>query len=184
MEKFIDNNEEIILCGDINIDTKALEYEENQKSQTQKAQNKLSTILKEKLIYKGLTILNSKDTFHIGNNYSSKLDIIMSNRLNKIKSTQTISDTESDHYAIITGRSMKISKSEESYIKIRNLKNSSQLELNNLIINNPKYKIAIESNNPDIICKNAINCINEAFDINSPEKKSKYLRNLKLILMK
>ena len=78
---------------------KAIDLKENLKTNTHKSQNKLMKIFKENLIDKGLVLLNKEDTF-IKGEYSSSLDIIMSNKINRITNTKMIKNLPSDHHAV------------------------------------------------------------------------------------
>ena len=63
ISKILDNNEECIMAGDFNIDFRAVNLKDHDKSQYQKSQNKLMEVLKVNLLEKGMTILNNKPTF-------------------------------------------------------------------------------------------------------------------------
>ena len=80
----LDNDEETIMAADWNIDLSAINKEEKEKTQTQKGQNRLIKILKDKLIDKGMILMNNTNTYHKGE-YSSALDGIFTNKPNKIK---------------------------------------------------------------------------------------------------
>ena len=78
-----DNNEEILLLGDINIDMSAINKLNSEKTSTQITQNKLMNIIKNNLIDKGVKLLNNQPTFR-RTDYTSQLDVIFSNRPQKL----------------------------------------------------------------------------------------------------
>ena len=71
--KLIDEKHEVIVAADWNIDLKAINMDEINKTQNQKSQNKLLKIMKENLLDKGMKLLNKIDMFHRGE-YTSLLD--------------------------------------------------------------------------------------------------------------
>ena len=87
------------MAGDFNIDLKAINISEKDKSQYQKSQNKLVEALKTNLLDKGMVILNKKETFNRGD-YKSQLDGILTNKPTKIKAVTTHENLPSDHFGV------------------------------------------------------------------------------------
>ena len=89
--------------------------------------------LRENIIDKGAKILNSEKTYRRGD-YSSQIDVMISNRPDKISSIHQLDDMDSDHSALILNRKMNIKQCEERFIKIRNFKNIENTDMNEIII--------------------------------------------------
>ena len=68
-----------------------------------------------------MKLLNNKPTF-FRTDYQSQLDIILSNKANKITKIETIEDLDSDHNAVMITRNMNVVDTEEQYLRVRDLK--------------------------------------------------------------
>ena len=102
--------------GDFNLDPKLLLIKEENKTKNQKNYNKMWTQMSQNILENGISILNKKNTRHQGNQ-ASQLDLIMTNRPEKITSTSQIDDTFSDHSLMILTRKSNIIQQEERLLK-------------------------------------------------------------------
>merc|ERR1712055_1202052 len=129
-------NKEVILIGDINLDMMAINLPENVKTQTQKSQNPLMALVKCNLTDNGMKLTNKEPTFFRQNGiYKSQLDIIMTNKINKISEIIQVNGTLSDHDVIGVIRKMKITNVEEIFYFSRDLNKLNPDELNSKVIN-------------------------------------------------
>ena len=109
------------MIGDINIDLQAINKTEENKTNYQKSQNPLMKILKDNIVDKNCKLMNFLNTFKRGE-YESQLDVIFTNRPDKIVSVQQNNRLDSDHAATCFIRKMKVKKVEEKLISIRKFK--------------------------------------------------------------
>ena len=128
--------------------------------------------MKEYLLDKVMNLMNNIDTYHRGD-YSSLLDGIITNIVNKIKNVKTYEELPSDHHGISLTRSMKIKKSEETYLNIRNLKNYENVDMDSKVINHPNYFSTLMTDNVNEACENIINIVNDVLKNVAPIKKNK-----------
>ena len=136
--------------------------------------------LKENLIDQGMKLINKEKTFfRYDDDYSSMLDIIMTNRTSKVKSVSQKNDSQSDHSVLTFNRQMKVIQSEELYIKTRKLSNLDTNELNSKIFSHELYYKSLYCNNPNEISDNIIQMVNDIYDEVAPMKKIKIDNNIK-----
>ena len=171
-----DKKEEVLLMGDINVDMDAVNKINSEKTTTQKCQNKLMNILKSNLIDKGINLLNDKHTFR-RTDYSSQLDVIFSNRPQKINNISQNDELDSDHSSITCTRNININSAEERLILVRNFKNIDPVNLNLQILTHEKYQPTLISSNANEICENTITILNDVFNSLAPEKRIKIHKN-------
>ena len=128
--------------------------------------------LRENIIDKGAKILNSEKTYRRGD-YSSQIDVMISNRPDKISSIHQLDDMDSDHSALILNRKMNIKQCEERFIKIRNFKNIENTDMNEIIMNHTEYKNIFTTKGSNNIAKLIKKIINESFNEIIPINKIK-----------
>ena len=161
-------NAEVIICGDFNINAKTWSKKEEDKSNYEKSFNKMSSMIKDKLIDNGMILINNKETRN-----KALLDHIYTNKIDKIESINQDDNTTSDHSLLEFSRNMKINKIEETLIETRNFKKIDYEKLNNDIMNNEKYLSTLEEDDTEIIAENIINIINDEMDNQSILRKIK-----------
>ena len=159
---------------------KALNKAEREKTGNQKSQNRLMEIFKNKLINRGMKLLN-RDSTYKRNNYESMIDVMITNRCNKISSIDQIGDSPSDHDILILNRKMEIKPVEESYIRIRDFNKIKDVDMNKEILENDEYEKVINHKGSNNIAKSLAKLINNVFNKYSPIKKIKIMNDDKVI---
>ena len=147
-EKMVEENinEEIILCGDFNINSKIFKINEENKSDYEKKFNPMLRMIKQRLNDNGLVMANKKET-----RLNTILDHVYTNKIKKIFEINQEDNTTSDHSLIEIVRKMKIDMVEETMIEIRNFKIINYDEINHNIINDNIYNKLLEDDDPNKI---------------------------------
>ena len=136
MEKAITEGLEIIHMGDMNID--ALTWTDRLITRTdhQKSLASLAELINNRIMDKGCVLINKEPTFNIMNNDIHKptqVDHIYTNTPNKIISTKTIHNTNSDHSAVSITRSSNQQTNYQNYYITRDYSNFNRTTFNNMI---------------------------------------------------
>ena len=167
INNLMEKDNETILMGDFNFDFNSINKTENEKTQTEKKFNQMYKSIINNLFSKNMIQIVKNNTRE-----NKILDHIYVNKINKIKNTQVIDDSFSDHSILSVSRSMSISIVEETLLVIRNLKNIDYYKLENNIFNNIKYLETLNQNDTNIIANNIIDIIIEEYNKLAPPKKN------------
>ena len=118
----LDEGLETITLGDCTFDLYQWEKPEAALNSYQQPQRPLVNLLKEKILNRGVTVINNHPTrnYDVDNQPNSCLDLTFTNRLKKIVSHQTITPSFSDHAIVKIIRRTKELKHFRNFIQTRN----------------------------------------------------------------
>ena len=164
---------EILTMGDINLNKLSWDKDKKDMNPYEKSQDKMVQMLKDKILTKGHIALNSKPTKEplTPEERPSCIDIIFTNKKDKITNFETKSPTFSNHYLQIVRRSIKNKKNLKNYIKIRTYKNFNKTQFQENIINHPDYIINMHERDPDTISEGIQKIIRESLDPLAPIRR-------------
>ena len=161
---------EILALGDLNLNTLRWDIPYESKNTYEKFQDKMVQLFKEKILHKGFKILNShptreKETI---DQKPACLDLMITNKHEKISSFQSGISNFSDHTIQILNRTAKIIKSPPKYLNIRSYKNFNRIDYKANIINHHEYIEVFHEQDPNIITKKLQNIIKDSIDQMAP----------------
>ena len=96
-------------------------------------------ILRENIVDIGAKNLLNSMTYR-KSDYESQIDVMISNRPDKISSSKQIDDMGSDHSALILNWKINIKQCEEKYIRTRDFKKIINIDMNEVIMNHSEYE--------------------------------------------
>ena len=155
-EQVSKDNVEIITMGDFNLNGLTFETPEDKKTGQDKTQAKMTRMLKDKILNNGFTLIGNQPTRTKDRPDSrpAALDLIMTNRRDKVESFEIGLSSFSDHLVqTLTRRTKKIVVT-QSRIKIRSFKNYSKQQYRDNIINHFKYIESLYESDPKTITGN------------------------------
>ena len=169
-EKALDEGVEIITLGDCNLDKYQWDKPATALNPYQTSQRPMVTELHQRILSRGVMVLNNLPT----RNYDSFtqpescLDLLFSNRQNKIISHETITPTFSDHALLKLTRRTKELKHHKTFISTRTYTNYDKFTYQNEIQNHPLYIETFYINDPIEIASNIQSMIRESIDPLAP----------------
>ena len=163
---------EIITMGDLNVNSLSFDQPEAMKSSQDKTQSKLSEMLQERILSKGFTLLGNQPTRTPDNPLSrpAALDLMITNRLEKIENYQVGLPSFSDHLVQTLTRRTKNLQVSQNRIKLRSFKKISVQQYRENIKNHPKYIETLYEGDPQIITGNIQQIIEESINEMAPIK--------------
>ena len=165
-------DKEIISLGDFNLNTLRWDVPNSEKSSYEKQQEPLIEMFKERILRKGFKILNTDPT-RVKDTPESKpscLDLMLTNRLEKIISFQSGSSTFSDHTLQILQRSSKGIIKNQKYIRIRSFTDFKISKFKEDILNHHLYIETAYEQDPNTICTNLQKIIQDSLEPQAPIK--------------
>ena len=130
-------------------------------------------ILQERILDNGFTVLNSEQTREKNhpNENPSCLDLIFTNRKDKIIMHDTVSPTFSDHFLLIVKRRTKNIIIPKQFIKIRSFKNFQKSIFQENILNHHDYINNFHEKDPNLIAEGLQKIIQNSLDPIAPVKR-------------
>ena len=152
-EQAILEEKEIIVLGDMNLNTIRWEVPFDQKSDYEKSQNDMVLQMKERILQKGFKILNSDPTRQKDNVEAKPacLDLLLTNMPEKIASYQSGISMFSDHTLQILNRRAKNVKLVPKMIRLRSFKKFDKQKFRENIMNHPNYIEIMYEQDPSVI---------------------------------
>ena len=147
---------EIISMGDFNINSLAWDLPESQKASQDKVQAGMAEMFKQRILNKGFTLIGNQPTRTPDNPTSRPpaLDLIVTNRLDKVESFHVGIPCFSDHHLQSLTRRTKNLQVTQNRIRIRSFKNFSTQTYRENIRNHTKYIETLYERDPMIITEN------------------------------
>ena len=166
-------NKELITLGDFNLNKFSWELHPSEMNEYETAQSPLVKSLHDKILSKGFTVINSAQTKEkiSPQDKTSCLDLIITNRKDKILMHDTISPTFSDHFLIIMKRQSKPIQVPKQFMKLRCFKNFNKTNYQDNIINHPNYINLFYENDPNTISNGIQKLIQESLDRLAPIRR-------------
>ena len=165
-EMLIDNpGTEAIIAGDFNIDNKFILREENDNSNSAIKHSKTKKMIRMKLV-------NTNPT-RFENGVERGLDHFYTNRIDKLYQLNQDDQTPSDHSMLDYIRHMKIESAEEKFVMTRKWNLIDYEAINQNIIENEHYQVALNDNDSNRIADYIVNQINANLDLYSEMKRMK-----------
>ena len=164
---------EILTLGDTNIDSMTWDTPTAQLPQYDRQKAPLYHILRDQILLKGTTKINTEYTRQEGqlDGRKSCLDHVYSNQPQQICSYQTIHSTFSDHAMVMAIKSAKKIQNEKKYIKIRSLKNYKTQTFIENIRNHHLYVELFYEMEPEIIATGVTRIMQESLEEIAPVKR-------------
>ena len=165
-------NKEIISMGDTNLNTLRWETPIEEKTSYEKSQINMVKNFQDRILNKGFKILNNTPTRQKDNIESKPacLDLIMTNKIDKIANFQSGLSNFSDHTLQILERKAKIVEQKPKFLRIRSYKNFKKTQFRENIINHPYYIEIFYERDPEIITKKLQKIIQQSIDPLAPMK--------------
>ena len=161
---------EILSMGDFNLNKFSWEKQESEKSLYEIAQTPMIQDLKSKILNNGFSVLNNEPTWDLTSNPGSCLDLIITNRVDKIVSFQTKSPTFSDHSLQVVIKRTKELKNQKQFIKTRYFKNYSREVYIENVQNHPLLIDTLYEPSPTTIAQNIQKIVRDSLDPIAPLK--------------
>ena len=163
---------EILTMGDCNLNRLTWDIKTEQLDIYDRSRESMVTELKDKILNNGHTTLNNSNT-RSKDNINSKescLDVMFTNRLDKINSFQSGIPGFSDHTIQIMSRNVKNIQKTQKIIKIRSYKNFSNQIYKDNIKNHPMFIETYYEKDPQKITQNLQQIILNSIDELAPMK--------------
>ena len=171
-ETAILEEKEIITMGDFNLNSLRWDLQETEKNSYDRLKEPMITMLKQRILEKGFKILSSEPTVtsEIRETGQSCLDLMITNRSDKISCYKAGLDCFSDHtLQTLTQTTRGISKSKK-YLRMRIFKNFDQETFRDNIKNHGNYIEALYSRDPEEITEMLQKIIQESIEELAPVK--------------
>ena len=164
---------DIIAMGDCNLNQDKWNKQEEQMNTYEKSQAPMVRDLKARILDNGIVVLNKEHTWNLEPNSlnPSCLDLIITNRRDKVTSYSTIYPTFSNHAMLELNYKVREVKTQSQYIKTRNLKNYSRTLYKEAILNHPLYVETHYEGDPDTIAQNLRQIIRQSLDPLAPPQR-------------
>ena len=172
-ESAIQEEREILSLGDFNFNTLRWETPVNDKTLYEKQQMSMVKIFKDRILEKGFKILNSQPTRTRDGTETklSCLDLIVTNKTEKIASYQTGLPSFSDHSMQLVMRSTKSIATNPKYLRTRSYKNFNKTQYQENIQNHPKFIQVHYEEDPSTITSIIQGIIKDSLEIMAPMKR-------------
>ena len=169
-EQAIKEEREIITMGDMNLNYLRWETPTHLKNSYDRMKDPMIKLLKEKILDKGFTILSNVPTKLNDNNQEkpSCLDLMITNRVEKITSYQAGITSFSDHTLQYLTRSTRGIQTSNKYARIRSYKNFSIQQYRDNIINHHYYIDVLYENDPEIISRKIQDIMKDSLEPMAP----------------
>ena len=163
---------EIITLGDLNLNTMRWDTPPPSRTSYENQQRSMVEEFMDKILTKGFTILNSKPTRQRDtiDNKPACLDLMVTNRLEKIVSHESGISSFSDHSLQILSRRSKGIKSNNNFIRLRSYKNFKLNEFKDNIVNHDLYIETHYEGEVDTITENLQKIIQDSIEPMAPIK--------------
>ena len=173
-EMAIEEGLEIITMGDHNLDKKSWDKNPQDMNPYENAKNPMVTQLKEKILSKGMFVVNDQPTWNLENPSTepSTLDLILANRKDKILNHETIFPTFSDHAMLLLRRKSPNFQPKTSYMYNRNYKNYDRTNYNDNLMNHYLFIETLYEQDPSIVAQNIQQIVQQSMDPLAPMKRT------------
>ena len=163
---------EIITMGDLNLNSLSWKLSEAQKSSQDRSQARMSQMLQDRILSKGFTLIGDQPTRTPDNPQSrpAALDLIITNRLDKVENFQVGLPSFSDHLIQTLTRRTRDLQVTQTRIKIRSFKHYSAQQYRDNVRNHNLYIETLYEKDPHIITANIQQIITESLAIIAPIK--------------
>ena len=169
-EKAMTESKEIIVMGDINLNTLRWQVPVDQKTSYERSQTPMVEKFQEKILDQGFKILNCTPT-RCKDTVDAKpacLDLILTNTLKKVASFSSGESSFSDHTIQGLHRTSKKLVTTEKYIRLRKFKNFKIAEFKDNILNHSMFIETLYEQESNIITKNIQTIIDDSLKEQAP----------------
>ena len=165
-------NKEIITMGDFNLNSHRWDLQDSEKNSYDRQKEPMVTMLKQRILEKGFKVLSNEPTVTAENRETGEscLDLMITNRSDKITSYKAGLDCFSDHTLQILTRSTRGISTVKKYLRLRIFKNFDQTKFRDNIKNHADYINALYSREPEEITGMLQRIIQESIEKLAPVK--------------
>ena len=166
-------DKEIISLGDFNLNRFSWNRHPAERTPYEILQAPLVKMLQDRILDNGFVVINSQQTKEQISPQDKKscLDLIITNRKDKIINHETISPTFSDHFLLKMKRKTKGIVIPRQYIKTRCFQNFSKATYQENIINHPEYINTFYEKDPNRISEGIQKIIQDSLDPLAPVRR-------------
>ena len=165
-------DKEIITLGDLNLNCLRWDLQPAEMNSYDRYKKPMIDEFKLRILDKGHKILSLEPT-KINDNpeaHDSCLDLMITNRVDKIASYQAGLPSFSDHTVQMLIRQTKPLQTTQKYIRTRDFKNFDRIQYKSNIMNHPNYISTLYEGESDTITQNIQQIINDSLAIMAPVK--------------